>query len=99
LPGATTSTVHPGSDSSDASGLLAAAQQLNCEGIVRGGRRGGILRRFKLGTTANTLLHPSRVPVILAPAGYDNQQHLSRITAMFGPRPGAKDVISRALTA
>lgn len=99
LPEDIKSTIHTVSDSSDAAGLLAAAQQLNCEGIVLGGRRGGILRRFKLGTTANTLLHSSPVPVILAPAGYDNQQPLSRITAMFGPRPGAKEVISRALTA
>lgn len=99
LPEDIHSTIHTVSDSSDAAGLLAAAQRLHCEGIVLGGRRGGILRRFKLGTTANTLLHSSPVPVILAPAGYNNQQHLSRITAMFGPRPGAKDVISRALTA
>ncbi len=99
LPEEITSSIHTVSDSSDAAGLLSAAQQLNCEGIVLGGRRGGLLRRFKLGTTANTLLHSSPVPVILSPAGYENQQALSRITSMFGPRAGAKDVISRGLTA
>src|SRR5699024_5120144 len=34
LPEDITSTIHTVSDSSDAAGLLAAAQQLNCEGIV-----------------------------------------------------------------
>lgn len=99
LPKDITSSIHTVSDSSEAAGLLSAAQQLDCDGIVLGGRPGGLLRRFKLGTTANTLLHSSPVPVILSPAGYENQQPLSRITSMFGPRPGAKDVISRALTA
>ena len=97
LPKDVTSTIHTVNDSSDASGLLAAADQLNCSAIIVGGRRGGLLKRFRLGTTANTLLHSSPVPVILAPAGYDNQQALTRVTTMFGQRPGAEEVITRSL--
>jgi len=98
LPEDISSSIHTVNDSSDASGLLAAAEQLNCAAIVIGGRRGGLLKRFRLGTTANTLLHSSPVPVILAPAGYDNQQALTRVTTMFGQRPGAKEVITRSLS-
>src|SRR5699024_8695183 len=52
-----------------------------------------------LGTTTNTLLHSSPVPIVLTPAGYDSQQPLSRITGMFGPRPDAKHVVSQTVTA
>lgn len=97
LPADMSSSIHTVTESSDASGLLAAAEELNCSAIILGGRRGGLLRRFRLGSTANTLLHSSPVPVVLAPAGYDNQHSLIRVTAMFGQRTGAEDVINNAL--
>lgn len=97
LPNDISSSIHTVSDSSDASGLLAAAEQLDCSAIILGGRGGGLLKRFRLGSTANTLLHSSPVPVVLAPAGYDNQQTLTRVTTMFGQRPGAQAVINSSL--
>lgn len=99
LPADISSSIHTVSDSSDAAGLLTATQQLNGSAIVLGGRQGGILRRFRLGTTATTLLHSSPVPVALAPGGYQNQDKLTWLTAMFGPRPGAEAVIHYALLA
>src|SRR5699024_9232325 len=74
LPTDATSRIHTVNASPDPSGLLAAADQHNCSAVVGGGRRGGLPTRFRWGTTANTLLHSSPGPVILAPAGYDNQQ-------------------------
>lgn len=99
LPADISSSIHTISDSSDVAGLLTATQQLNGSAIVLGGRRGGLLRRFRLGGTATTLLHSSPVPVALAPGGYQNQDKLSALTAMFGPRPGAETVIQYALAA
>lgn len=99
LPSDISSSIHTITDSSDAAGLLTATQQLNGSAIVLGGRRGGLLRRFRLGTTATTLLHSSPVPVALAPGGYQNQAKLSGFTAMFGARPGAEAVIHYALQA
>src|SRR5690625_4650848 len=99
LPADISSSIHTVSGSSDAAGLLAATEQLNGSAIVLGGRRGGLLGRFRLGTTATTLLHSSPVPVVLAPGGYQNQDKLTWLTAMFGPRPGADALIQYSLQA
>lgn len=97
LPSDISSSIHTITDSSDAVGLLTATQQLNGSAIILGGRRGKLLRRFRLGTTATTLLHSSPVPVALTPSGYQNQDKLSGFTAMFGARPGSEAVIHYAL--
>ena len=97
LPADVTGSIHTIIDSSDAAGLLTAATQLNGGAIVLGGRRGGLLRRYRLGTTATTLLHSSALPIILAPGGYDNQDRLTRLTSMFGTRAGAEKVIDFSL--
>src|SRR5699024_9259710 len=97
LPSDISSSIHTITDSSDAVGLLTATQQLNGSAIILGGRRGKLLRRFRLGTTATTLRHSSPVPVALTPSGYQNQDNRSGFTAMFGARPGSEAVIHYAL--
>lgn len=99
LPPEISSSIHTLSNSSDAAGLLSATEQLEGSAIVLGGQGAGLLQRYRLGSTATTLLHSSPVPVVLAPGGYQNQDKLSWLTAMFGARPGAEAVIQYALQA
>lgn len=87
---------------SDAEGILQAAHDAKEQHsartsiIVIGSRSGGLLRRLVIGSTARELLHSADLPVALAPTGYRRREGLSRITAMFGPRPGAVDVVQVA---
>ena len=82
---------------SEAEALNAEAQALDCDVIVVGARPGGIPHRFKMGTAVNTLLHSASVPIALAPRGYSHPGPLTRVTSMFGPRPGTSDVIAIGL--
>lgn len=99
LPADISATTHTVGGSSDAAGLLKAAEELNGSAIILGGQGDGLLRRYRLGSTATTLLHSSPVPVVLAPGGYKNQERLARLTCMFGERPGAEAVIQYSLLA
>lgn len=82
---------------SEAEALNSAAQELGCDVIVVGARKGGIFNRFKMGAAVNALLHSASVPIALAPPGYSYPGPLTRVTAMFGPRPGTSDVIAIGL--
>lgn len=82
---------------SDAGGLLNAAHVLDADAIVIGSRSGGLLRRHRIGSVASALLHSAHVPVALAPTGYRGTGPISRLTAMFGPRRGAADVVGESL--
>lgn len=84
---------------SEAEGLIQAAQDLDCYLIVVGAREGGMLRRFRVGSVAAALLHSSPIPVALAPHGYRQPGPISRVTCMFGPKPGAVDVIGLSVEA
>jgi nucleotide-binding universal stress UspA family protein len=99
VPDDVPATGHVVTAESDAEGLLAAAEQLDCAMIVIGGRSGGLLRRFRLGSVATTLLHTAPIPVALAPAGYQHGGPVGRLTVMFGPRPGAVDVVGLGIQA
>jgi nucleotide-binding universal stress UspA family protein len=99
VPDDVPATGHVVTAESDAEGLLVAAAQLDCSMIIIGGRRGGLLRRYRLGSVATTLLHTAPVPVALAPAGYEHGGPVGRLTAMFGPRPGAVDVVGLGIQA
>jgi len=99
VPDDVPATGHVVTAESDAEGLLVAAVQLDCSMIIIGGRRGGLLRRYRLGSVATTLLHTAPVPVALAPAGYEHGGPVGRLTAMFGPRPGAVDVVGLGIQA
>ncbi|HJE10483.1 MAG TPA: universal stress protein [Corynebacterium glutamicum] len=82
---------------SEAEALNVEAETLNCDLIVVGARPGGIPHRFRMGTAVNTLLHSASVPIALAPRGYSHPGPLTRVTSMFGPKPGTSDVIAIGL--
>lgn len=90
-----TARIVPGD--SEAVALNETAEELNCDLIVVGARAGGMLRRFQMGAAVNTLLHSATVPIALAPRGYSFTGPITRVTAMFGPKPGTSDVIAIAL--
>lgn len=84
--------------SSDARGLLDAASEHGANLIVVGAAAGRFLRSFSVGSTANTLLHSSPVPVGLAPRGFRSPATpVKRITGIYGTRPGSEAVIGRAV--
>ena len=83
--------------SSDAHGLLDAAEEHGSLAIVVGAQAGPVLRAFSVGTVANTLLHSSPVPVALAPGGFEHRAPVGRITGVYGTRAGSEAVIGRSL--
>ncbi|KAB1652226.1 universal stress protein [Pseudoclavibacter chungangensis] len=82
---------------SEAHGLMEAAEEHGANRIVIGAQASAILRRFTIGTVANTLLHASTVPVALAPAGFAEAGPVRRITCIYGTRPGAAELIGRSI--
>lgn len=84
--------------SSEAQGLLEAAAEHGASLIVIGAQAVALLRQFTIGSVATTLLHASPVPVALAPGGFaDESAAVPRVTAIYGTRPGANELIGRAL--
>lgn len=83
--------------SSDAHGLLDAAEEHDAIAIVIGAQAGPVLRAFSVGTVANTLLHASPVPVALAPGGFTHPGPVTRVTGIYGTRAGSEAVIGRSL--
>lgn len=78
-----------------AEGLLTAAEDAEATLIVVGAARGGLLGRFTVGSVAGSLLHASRIPVLLAPEGWrDHASALTRVTCMVGTRAGASGVLA-----
>jgi nucleotide-binding universal stress UspA family protein len=53
--------------------------------------------RFGLGSLADALLHASAVPVALAPAEYELQPRVTRITCAIGMRPGNETLLDNAI--
>lgn len=53
--------------------------------------------RFGLGSLADALLHASEVPVALAPAEYEPQERITRITCAIGLRPGNENLFDNAV--
>lgn len=53
--------------------------------------------RFGLGSLADALLHASEVPVALAPAEYEPQPRITRITCAVGMRPGNENLLDGAV--
>lgn len=99
VPDDVTAVGHVVTGDSEAPTLIQAAEDLDCRMIVVGAREGGVLRRHRVGSVAAALLHSSPVPVALAPHGYRQTEAVQRITCMFGPKPGAVDVIEVAVNA
>lgn len=80
-----------------ASGLLEMATARKCELIVVGAASHGPLRRFTVGSVANSLLHSAPVPVALAPSGYLPPSRLTRLTCALGTRTGADIALNVAI--
>lgn len=53
--------------------------------------------RFGLGSLADALLHASPVPVALAPADYECQPTVTRITCAIGMQSGAEELLNNAI--
>jgi nucleotide-binding universal stress UspA family protein len=65
--------------------------------IVIGASRGGLRGLFTIGTVGSALLHSSPVPVALAPAEYEGQPGITRITCATGTRQGADALLDVAI--
>ncbi|QQT68353.1 universal stress protein [Brevibacterium casei] len=85
--------------SNESKGLMEVASDEGAVAIVIGARATTLMRQFRIGTVATSLLHSSEVPVVLAPAGRSDIGPVSRITTLFGARPGAAALIGSAIEA
>lgn len=87
--------------SSEARGLMDAAEEHAASLIVIGAQAAAGLKKLTIGSVASTLLHASPVPVALAPAGFDEDGPVRRLNTIYGTRPGSAELlgwsISRAL--
>lgn len=83
--------------SNESKGLMEVADAESALGIVIGARATTLMRQFRIGTVATSLLHSAEVPVVLAPTGNSDIGPVSRITTLFGARPGAAALIGAAV--
>ncbi|GAA1844293.1 universal stress protein [Brevibacterium marinum] len=83
--------------SNESKGLMEVAEAEGAIGIVVGARATTLMRQFRIGTVATSLLHSAKVPVVLAPSGNSDIGPVSRITTLFGARPGAAALIGAAV--
>lgn len=65
--------------------------------IVIGAAHRGLRGLFTMGSVASALLHSSPVPVALAPAEYEEQPAITRITCATGTRQGADALLDVAI--
>ncbi len=85
--------------SNESKGLMEVASDEGAVAIVIGARATTLMRQFRIGTVATSAAHSSEVPVVLAPAGRSDIGPVSRITTLFGARPGAAALIGSAIEA
>lgn len=90
-----TTTVHFAD--SMAAGLLEIATARPSELIIVASASHGPLRRFTVGSVANSLLHSASIPVALAPSGYLPPSRLTRLTCALGMRTGADIALNVAI--
>jgi hypothetical protein len=76
---------------------MEVAEEEGALGIVIGARAATLMRQLRIGTVASALLHSSTVPVFLAPHGRSDIGPISRVTALYGARPGASSLIGAAV--
>ncbi|WP_207343676.1 universal stress protein [Arthrobacter sp. E3] len=88
---------HIRSGESEAEELIAAAEELGASLLIIGGSNTGIFKRFSIGAVANSLLHASTIPVVLAPAGYSRTEPITRLTCALGTRAGAEGVLQSGI--
>ncbi|UVI37725.1 universal stress protein [Brevibacterium spongiae] len=83
--------------SNESKGLMEVAEAEGALGIVIGARAASLMRQLRIGTVASSLLHSATVPVVLAPPEKSDIGPISRVTALFGARPGASSLIGAAV--
>ncbi|MCV7380762.1 universal stress protein [Mycobacterium alsense] len=77
-------------------GLIEVVDEVGGEVLVLGSLPSGGRGHVVIGTTANWLLHASRVPVAISPRGYRaHAGRLTRITCAFAATPDAVEVVRR----
>lgn len=69
--------------------LIEQVEALGSQLLVVGSQGGGIFKRVSLGTVVNQLIERSRVPIAVAPRGYNYPGPIRRITALDGILPAA----------
>lgn len=99
IPAEIARTAHVRFAESVGEGLIAVADELDATHIVVGAANGAVRGRYRLGTTANELLHTSDVPVVLAPRGTRrlDLDGIPRLTVAVGTRPGADALLDEAV--
>ncbi|MFC4910053.1 universal stress protein [Actinomadura gamaensis] len=80
-------------------GLSTLASRSGADLIVIGSPEGGAHGRVAIGAPGDMLLHASHEAVMLAPAGYDPPERLSRITLSYVRRPQADEAVERTAQA
>lgn len=81
----------------ESKGLIEVAEAEEADAIVIGARAASLMRQVRIGTVASSLLQSSHVPVVLAPAGKSDIGPVTRVTTLFGARPGAAALIGSAV--
>ncbi len=99
IPADVPAQTHIRQGESEASVLIAAAEEFAAGLLVIGAGSRGLFKRFTVGPVASTLLHAASVPVALAPQGYDRTAPITRLTCGIGLRAGAQDVLDVAAAA
>jgi nucleotide-binding universal stress UspA family protein len=76
-------------------GLLATADDLGADMIVLGSSRGAAAGRFLEGSVTRNLLHSSKLPVALAPRGFNPRVRtaLTRLTCAYGATRKSKATV------
>ncbi|MDQ6740512.1 MAG: universal stress protein [Actinomycetota bacterium] len=99
IPADVPAQTHVRKGESEASVLIAAAEEFGAGLLVIGAGSRGLFKRFTIGPVASTLLHAATVPVALAPQGYGRTDPITRLTCGIGLRAGAQDVLDVAAAA
>lgn len=87
------------SNNSAEEGLIAAAAELGADMIVLGSSRGAASGKFLEGSVTRNLLHLSKLPVALAPRGFEAgpKTALSRLTCAFAATRKSKATVEYCL--
>ncbi len=99
IPADVSAQTHVRKGESEASVLIAAAEEFAAGLLVIGAGSRGLFKRFTIGPVASTLLHAATVPVALAPQGYGRTDPITRLTCGIGLRAGAENVLDVAAAA
>lgn len=80
-------------------GLLATAEDLGADMIVLGSSRGATVGKFLEGSVTRNLLHASKLPVALAPRGFDPgpKTVLTRVTCSYAATRKSKGTVDYCL--